>query len=101
MKGIPVRCIKGEKSRSKPIGGFKIYNLEKLLGDREMHQNTHRHDFYFVMLIENGKGEHTIDFQSYSISKYDVFFLKPGQVHSHYLLAGCKGYIIKFKDSFF
>lgn len=98
---IPVRCIKDKATQQKFIDCFKIYNLEELLGDKEMQEKTHRHNYYFVMLIENGNGEHTIDFQPYSISKYNAYFLKPGQVHSLNLSAGSKGYIIQFTEDFF
>ncbi|WP_163517003.1 AraC family transcriptional regulator [Gelidibacter japonicus] len=101
MEKIPVRCIKDEKSKSNPIDGFKIYDLEKLLDGKIMHQKTHRYNFYFLLFIESGNGEHSIDFNTHTISKYSVFFLKPGQVHSLNLSADCKGYIIQFTEDFF
>ncbi|MCK0126895.1 AraC family ligand binding domain-containing protein [Gelidibacter sp. F2691] len=101
MEKIPVRCIKDEKSKSNPNDGFKIYDLEKLLDGKIMHQKTHRYNFYFLLFIESGNGEHSIDFNTHTISKYSVLFLKPGQVHSLNLSADFKGYIIQFTEDFF
>ncbi|WP_062052866.1 AraC family transcriptional regulator [Aquimarina longa] len=101
MEKIPVRCIKEEKPKSNSIEGFKIYDLEKLLNGNIMHQKTHRHNFYFILLIESGNGKHSIDFNTHTISKYNVFFLRPGQVHSLILSADSKGYIIQFTEDFF
>lgn len=102
MKKIPVRCIKKEESNDATVmNGFHIHNLETLLGGVSMQQKTHRHSFYFILLIESGSGEHVIDLTPYSVSKYNIYFLKPGQVHSLYLSADCKGYMLQFTEAVF
>ena len=56
----------------------------------------HKHDFYQIMLITKGTGVHQIDFNKYKVSPSQIFFMKPGQVHSWVLSKGVEGYIIEF-----
>ena len=56
----------------------------------------HRHDFYHILVIEQGRGKHRIDFQNYSLQKNQVFFVKPGQVHAWDIASGVKAWVIEF-----
>ncbi|MHC2990497.1 AraC family transcriptional regulator [Pontibacter sp. HJ8] len=44
-------------------------------------EKPHKHDFFILLLIEKGSGTHTIDFQDYQVSDYQLHLLLPGQVH--------------------
>ncbi len=66
-----------------------------------MIEKTHRHDFFFILAIEKGNGEHQIDFENYSIDNYSVFILRPSQVHQLLLKKGSKGYLIAFDSNFY
>ena len=41
----------------------------------------HRHHFYMITLIREGRGEHIIDFEKFVIRPNRLFFLVPGQIH--------------------
>lgn len=41
----------------------------------------HRHNFYMIILIIEGGGNHVIDFESFSIQPNRLFLLMPGQIH--------------------
>jgi len=55
------------------------------------------HDFYLILYVTQGGGEHTIDFKTYNAGPGSFFVMTPGQVHSWTLRPGTDGYII-FKE---
>lgn len=55
----------------------------------------HRHDFFQIVIIKQGKGRHEIDFKNHVIRPGSVFLVKPGQVHS-WELQKAAGYIVEF-----
>ncbi|UXR65984.1 AraC family transcriptional regulator [Bdellovibrio bacteriovorus] len=56
----------------------------------------HRHDFFQVVIVTAGKGQHNIDFNSYPLTAGNVFVVKPGQVHQWQLTKGTRGYVVEF-----
>lgn len=66
-----------------------------------MEEQIHRHDFFFILAIEEGDGEHQIDFTQYSISNYSVFILRPSQIHQLIIKKGSKGFLMAFDSSFY
>ncbi|CAN5247603.1 helix-turn-helix transcriptional regulator [soil metagenome] len=97
MDKIPIRHIK-EPDFSE---GFSIRNIEAMLSGREMVQELHRHDFFFALFLEKGKGEHKIDFQAYPVTDHSVFFMRPGQVHQLTLKKESTGYLLQFNQDFY
>src|SRR5690349_18989798 len=97
MKEISIRQIK-EPDFSE---GFSIRNIGTLLSEKDLVQELHRHNFFFVLFLEKGKGEHSIDFTNYPVDDYSVFFMRPGQVHQLTLKQGSKGYLIQFNREFY
>lgn len=71
------------------------------MNGKDLHQEVHRHDHYLVLVLEQGKGEHEIDFIPREVNDRVVFMMRPGQVHRLSLRAGCKGFLIQFKADFF
>lgn len=65
-----------------------------------MVQQIHRHDFYFILVVDRGKGDHAIDFTPYPVVDQSIFFLRPGQVHELTLKQGSTGYLIEFSGDF-
>lgn len=101
MKDIPVRQIKlGPKEQLIPEN-FTIRELDKLLDGKDMVQELHRHDFFLIMVLEKGAGDHEIDFIPYTLCDHAVFLMRPGQVHKHTIKAGSQGYLIQFKPDFY
>ena len=70
----------------------------------QKHQNLslpHKHTFYHMVLFTEGGGNHSIDFKSFAVKPYQVYFMAPGQVHRWNFEGPVDGYIINFSASFF
>lgn len=83
------------------LKGFLIYSLQDFAKHIHSLEKTHRHDFYSLIIIESGKGSHSIDSKTYSICKNRIFLLTYGQIHAWEELSNAKGYIIVFTKSFY
>ncbi len=69
----------------------------------DRHKNLcapHRHTFYHLVLFTHGSGTHTIDFETFDVKPYQVYFMIPGQVHSWSFEGFTDGYIINFSRPF-
>ena len=101
MKNIPVRHIKGTPKETNVSEGFSIRDVRGLLAGKDMVQELHRHDFFYILALNKGSGHHEIDFTPYKVCDHSVFFLRPGQVHQHTLRAGSTGYLMAFRMDFY
>jgi AraC-like DNA-binding protein len=101
MSTIPVREIKPTPGEPKISQTFRIRELSTILGGRDMSQDTHRHNFFFVLALKKGKGKHVIDFVEYAVQDNCVFVMRPGQVHQLDLKAGSEGYLMEFNMEFY
>ncbi|MFN4087382.1 MAG: helix-turn-helix domain-containing protein [Spirosomataceae bacterium] len=98
---IPVLCI---DSYPRVVGGRHLVymsRLEDLIQAMKGTDQPHTHDFYLVVYVEQGSGQHVIDFKTYDIRPNQLFFLSPGQVHNWDLSEDIKGYTIFFEAQFF
>lgn len=64
-------------------------------------QFPHRHDFYQIVLFTRGGGQHSIDFQQYTVVPHQVYYMAPGQIHTWLFDASADGYLVNFNESFF
>ncbi|HRG83534.1 MAG TPA: AraC family transcriptional regulator [Chitinophagaceae bacterium] len=101
MNQIPVRQIKAALTEPSLSGSFNIRNIRPLLKQADMKQPLHRHEYYFILFLEKGKGEHIIDFEKYTIRSRTVFIMRPGQVHQLDLKKGSQGYLLEFDLRFY
>jgi AraC family transcriptional regulator, transcriptional activator of pobA len=101
MKTIPIRHIADTYPDQHIPGRFSIRSISDLLNGNDLVHDLHKHDFYFILVIEKGRGVHQIDFLNYEIRNNTVFILRPGQVHQLQLMSDCTGYIIEFDSSFY
>ncbi len=101
MKNIPIRKIKSSSSEPKLSERFGIRSIREMLAGKDMIQELHRHDFFFILVLKKGSGSHEIDFISYTIGDYSIFFMRPGQVHQLTLKTGSTGYLIEFNADFY
>lgn len=62
---------------------------------------AHRHSFYHLVIFTKGKGQHTIDFERFEVAVGQMYFMKPGQVHSWDFAGGVDGYVINFPEDLF
>jgi len=99
MENIPVRNIITAEE-GKLFNNFSIRDLRDILAGKDMVQELHRHNFFYVLALKKGKGTHEIDFTPYDVTDNAVFFLRPGQVHQLTLKGGSTGYLMSFKADF-
>lgn len=101
MKNIPVRYIHTSSKEPNISEGFNIRRVEDLSAGKDMTQELHRHDFFYILALEKGAGDHAIDFTSYEVCDNSVFLMRPGQVHQLTLRAGSSGYLLGFNSDFY
>ncbi len=101
MESIPIRHIQEIPKEPALSGSFSIRNIEELLEEKDMIQDLHRHDFYYILVLEKGSGAHEIDFTPYEIHDHSIFLMRPGQVHQLTLKSDSTGYLVQFKNDFF
>ena len=56
MKNIPVRHIKTTQKEPDFAESFSIRDVGDLLAVKDMVQELHRHDFFFLLALEKGQG---------------------------------------------
>jgi len=101
MKNIPLRHIKATQNESTFSERFSVRDIRDLLAGKDLIQELHRHDFFFILALRKGMGNHEIDFTSYNVCDHSLFFLRPGQVHKLKLEAGSTGYLMQFNKEFY
>ncbi|WP_118974764.1 helix-turn-helix domain-containing protein [Taibaiella koreensis] len=100
MKKIPTRRLSPEQQESAFAEQFLIRDIPSLLKGADLVQELHRHDFYYLLALQQGSGEHSIDFNTYPVSDHSLFIMRPGQVHRLRLQAGSTGYLVQFGTGF-
>ena len=101
MKTIPIRQITTPGQELSPAGRFSIRDLHTVLQGRDLVHELHKHDFFFILALETGRGVHEIDFVPYEVHADTVFILRPGQVHQLELTADSTGYLLEFDTAFY
>ena len=101
MKNIPIRDIKAGQREPNFSESFSIRDVRGLLAGKDMVQELHRHNFFYILALKKGSGHHEIDFISYKIGNNAIFFMRPGQVHQLTLKAGSTGYLLAFNTDFY
>lgn len=79
------------------------FSIDKVTPEREGENvivEAHRHDYYHIMFIKDGYGEHSIDFKTYPVKPNSIFFVSPGQVHSVTIDENADVYVISFNSEF-
>jgi AraC-like DNA-binding protein len=61
--------------------------------------HPHRHTFYHLVLFTKGQGTHSIDFETFEVRPFQVYFMIPGQVHSWHFDGEVDGYIVHFNEA--
>ena len=101
MDRIPVRHLKTVQKQQDFSDSFTIRDIQELLAGKDMVQDLHRHDYFFILALDKGMGIHEIDFLSYEVCDNSVFFMRPGQVHQLRLKAESTGFLMEFKSDFY
>jgi len=61
----------------------------------------HRHNFYHLLLFTKGGGKHTIDFETFDVEPWKIYFMAPGQIHTWSFEGDMDGYVVNFAPDFF
>ncbi len=101
MHRIPIRSLNAVHNEQKFSEHFSIRDVKPLLDGKDLIHDLHRHDFFFILALKKGAGNHEIDFTAYKVLDNAVFFIRPGQVHQLELKAGCTGYLVEFNTEFY
>lgn len=101
MKQIPIRQISSAYLSSETTKRFTIRQIQDIIGEHDLKHDLHRHDFFFILALQNGEGIHEIDFTPHKALSHSIFFLRPGQVHQLELKVGCTGFLVEFNTEFY
>lgn len=101
MKKIPIRQLSSPQQELPSTERFKIRRVEDIIGDADLVHDLHRHDFFFILALQKGRGRHEIDFVEYDVLDNSVFFIRPGQVHQLELKVGSTGMLVEFNNEFY
>lgn len=97
---IPSYEIESLKASAEESRDFDFFRFEYFAADIEHLKAPHRHNFYTFLLVTEGSGSHSIDFQSFKLTSGRLFMIGPGQVHAWENLEGVAGFVVLFNDSF-
>lgn len=81
-----------------PIEGL---SLSKVDASYVFTPNLHRHLFFEVFVVLEGRGEHCVDFETVEIHPRTLHFIRPGQLHQIKMDEPIKGCFIMFESDFF
>ncbi|MEJ7768430.1 MAG: AraC family ligand binding domain-containing protein [Chitinophagaceae bacterium] len=101
MKDIPIRKIKTPQKELNISESISIRQVQDLLNGKDLTHELHRHDFFFMLALQKGKGIHEIDFIKYEVYDHSMFILRPGQVHKLNLHRDCTGFLMEFAPTFY
>ncbi|QWX83529.1 helix-turn-helix domain-containing protein [Cellulophaga sp. HaHaR_3_176] len=81
---------------------FQVYDLKAYrIKNPNKAAIAHSHSYYQIIWFFNKGGNHTVDFNSYTIEKNLILFINKDQVHSFDENLEVEGYLIHFNESFF
>jgi AraC family transcriptional regulator, L-rhamnose operon regulatory protein RhaS len=75
---------------------FNIFKIEKTVWDIDYHN----HNFYEIILVEEGSGNQRLNDVTFLYKKGDVFFLKPDDAHEFFIEEKTSFMYIKFTNQF-
>lgn len=70
------------------------------MGRRAQAEIPHRHDYFEIIFLEDGAGQHIIDYESYEIQTPAFYLLSKGQIHFWKLTKGLQGSVLLFPREF-
>lgn len=95
---IATVSLPGEGPSHRPYLISSLCDFEKTYFEHG--EDAHRHDFYAIFWIKQGKIIHTVDEHSDQIKGNALFLLAPGQVHKLVFADRAEGWLIAFSDTF-
>ncbi|WP_068943308.1 AraC family transcriptional regulator [Chryseobacterium timonianum] len=78
------------------FNSFNVFSIEKESWDIEYHN----HNFYELIIIENGKGTHHLNGITFPYQKGDIFLLRPSDAHEFTIQNKTRFIYIKFTEEY-
>ena len=91
------------QNKNKPTAHFDVLKLENLFKRMDLDHSIekfHKVDFYLILLIEDGKGYHTIDFTDYQCTNGTILTIRKDQIQKFFKSNSIKGSLLLFTDEF-
>lgn len=82
---------------------FDIIKLEDLYTRKDINhsiETNHKVEFYILMLVEDGLGSHTIDFNDYECSTGTLLTIRKDQIHKFSAKNSLKDKLLIFTNEF-
>jgi AraC-like DNA-binding protein len=80
---------------------FGISKMEDVYAIRKGKvDEPHRHNFYTILIVNQAKGTHLVDFNAYDLGHRQIYFVAPGQVHQVIEEKQSKGFAMTFSATF-
>lgn len=101
MSNKPIQ-IKFKNSQN-PKSAFDLIKMEDLVTRDNLNHSPfqfHIVEFYMLIIIEQSKGQHAIDFKDYDYEKGTILTIRKDQVHQFSKNTSVKGTILLFTDEF-
>lgn len=98
---LPIYQIQDFNAQAQKEPYFYLSPLAAHLKEHLFIQEPHKHNFYIILFVTQGKGTHTIDFRKYEVNPNMIFFMIPGQVHSWELSEDADGFVVFFTQEFY
>jgi AraC-like DNA-binding protein len=95
-----VLTINIETFRAGQLAGSEGILFNELNGKRQI-EKPHKHDFFIIILFEEGQGVHSIDSINYPIGNHEVHVLFPDQMHKWAIESPTIGYQLMVEKTFF
>jgi len=90
-------------NQQNPNAAFDLIKMEDMLNRVYPNHSPfqpHLVEFYMIVLIENGQGKHTIDFNDYTYKKGTLITVRKDQIHKFTKNNTVKGILLLFTDEF-
>lgn len=100
MKKVPVYTLQNFTTTTHK-NSLYINTFKNHLIAHSFIEQSHRHNFYLMVLFTNGTGTHQIDTNTFDIKRGSLYVLKPGQAHGWELSNDIDGYILFYTDEMY
>lgn len=82
-------------------GAFHVFRYEESLDPRQVRSHPHRHDFFQILWLDEGRGTLRCDLATYEFSGPTLAFFAPGRLHAWNHEIEPRGVMFGFPASFF
>lgn len=90
-------------NQDNPNSQFDLLKLEELLSRKDLAHSpkiSHQIEFYIILFVEKGEGEHTIDFTDYKCTEGTLLAIRKNQIQKFSRSNNLKGRLLLFTNDF-